>query len=322
MSEITVPVGATEVEYQITTSDDGPFVVPFPFFEQSDIQVFKRDDLTDLETELLVATDWTFTSLVTPIGQEGVGYDSAEITLNSALVNHTIKILRNTTIHRINNYPSSGPFAIFLLNNELARDIAIMQELEAQRQKYLSLPDGSFDTTPFDAAGRAMCNAGESESAVCLTTNRQADAQGPNFLGDNNNEVAVGAYDNWQNIFIASGVVIQGSVTPTTKIFDMKTEFSCIMQNRNPQEAAFRIRYRYLVECYSEISKESNVSYLIEIPGNSSIPFHFMDITQDIDYFNGLGTVIASIDIRPMGVNSNDLFCQWPNGAVNTSEPR
>jgi len=322
MSEVTVPNEANEVEYQITTSDDGPFTVPFSFFEQQDIRVIKRDDATDVETELFLSTDWTFTTLDEPVDQEGVGWNGATITLNSALTDHTLRIFRNTVIERLTNYPSTGPFSIYLLNNELARMIAIMQELEAQKDSYISLNDGSFDTTPFQASGRAICGLSESDGETCAATNRQVDASGPNWLADDDAESAIGSYDVWNTVFQQSGIEIQGKVVDTVRTFDLMTQLFGFIQNRNGSDAQFYVRYRYQVDCYSAVAKIANIAYPVIVPANSAIPFHFMDIAQDIDYSNGDCTVMVAVDIRPMGTASDDLYIQWGNLSVNTSEPR
>jgi len=320
MSEVTVPNEANEVEYTISTSSAGPFIVPFSFFEQQDIKVVARDDATDIEVELIITTDWTFTDLTVPAGQEGVGWSGAEITLNVALANHTLKIYRNTIIERLTNYPSTGPFAIYLLNNELSRHIAIMQELEAQKEKYISLPDSALDSTGWDASGRKLCDLAESAGNDCAATNRQVDANGPNWLADTDVVFAVGAALQWNTIFSASNIVIEGN--DTTKFFDLLTQVFGFLQNRDSAAALFHVRYRYQVDCYSQITKVLNPSYPVRITGTSAIPFSFMDIAQDIDYTNGNCTVSVGIDIYPQDANSANLYIEWGNLAVNTSEPR
>ena len=322
MTEVTVPNEATEIEYEIVASSAGPFAVPFSFFSLDDVKVVKRDNATGIASPLVRTTDWTWTTTEVPIGQEGIGYEGGTLTLNVALANHTLKIYRSTIIDQLTNFPTQGPFAMYLLNNELARHIAIMQELDSQKAKYISLPDDALDDTPYEADGRSLCGLGESEDGDCAATNRQVDASGPNFVGDDNVETAVGTNDQWNNIYTSGAVVIQGSITDTTKLFDLKTDFFCLMQNRGGSEASFYVRYRYLVDCYVEVAKQSSAAYVVRVPANSAIPFHFMDIEQDIDYFNGMGTVTVAIDIRPVGTASQDLYAEWRNMSVNTSEPR
>lgn len=321
MSEVTVPVQDTEVEYDVVGPTTGTFAVPFSFFQTTDVRVITVDS-AGVSTEHELITDWVFSSLEIPAGQEGIGFQSAFIEFNSVIEDVTLKIFRDTTIDRVTNFQSTGPFSIVQLNHELSQSIAIMQELRTNKNKYLNLPNDSVDGAPYDAELRPICNAGESESPLCLSTNRQSDAQGPNFVQDDDDETGVGATDQWNPIFLATGVVIQGTVTDTTKTFDMLTQFFCLIQNRNANTALFRIRVRYTVDCYAEVTKETNATYHVEIPGNSGFPLSLMDIEQDIDYWNGNGTMIVAIDIRPNGPDSGNLYCQWSNGAVNTSEPR
>ena len=82
------------------------------------------------------------------------------------------------------------------------------------------------------------------------------------------------------------------------------------------------MRYRYQVDCYAQVTKIANSAYPIKVAATSAIPFSFMDIAQDIDYSNGNCTVSIGIDIYPQGASSADLWLQWGNLAVNTSEPR
>lgn len=131
MAQITIPNQAISVEYAVVVSSTGPFEVPFAFFAEEDIRCLVTDALL-VETTLLVTTDFTFTRLDTPIAQEGSGYEGGEITLVAPIGadgNTTIKIFRSTIIDRTNNYPNTGPFSVALLNDELNKHIAIMQEL-------------------------------------------------------------------------------------------------------------------------------------------------------------------------------------------------
>lgn len=325
MPEILVPSVSSEVEYAIVGASVGPFVVPFPFTKEEDVKVSIRDDVTGDESALLLTTDWTFNLLNAPSQQEGIGFDDGEITLNSSLENHSLKIYRDTVIDRLTNYPSTGPFSIYLLNNEFSKIYTILQELEAQKQKYITLPDSAFDTTDWDMSGRALCNINESEDGDCAATNRQVDASGPNWLENDGTTDPVGTENQFNTIIVKTGIVIQGKLvgTPVTeKTFDLMSHLSCSIQNRAGAEASFYVRYRYQVDCYSAITKIFDSSYPIRIPASSSIMFNFMNIAQDLDYFNGNCTLEVAIDLYPMGSNSGDLFTETINLSVNTSEPR
>jgi len=317
MTELTIPNEATEVEYSIgVTPTTGPFVIPFSFFDDDDIRVSTEDSagvITDFEN----ITDFDVTG--TPV--DG-GFDGGSLSMLVAQSDVTLKIYRSVVIDRVNNYPSTGPISIDLLNTELNKFIAIMQELDEQKSKYISLPDNSLDATSWDAALRSLCNLKESAGAACASTNRQVDANGPNWIENNNAQSAIGAVDMWNTVFSQTGIVIQGGIVGAVKTFDLLTQFYTTLQNRGGAEASFYIRYRYQVDCYSMITKIGNSSYPIRIGPTSAIPFNFMDIAEDIDYSNGNCTLLVGIDIYPIGSDSASLFAEWGNFAVNTSEPR
>lgn len=319
MSQLTIPDIAPEIEYAISSSTTGPFVVPFPFFAEADV-LAKHTAADGTETDLVITTDFTFTDKTEVVDNEGVGWSAGEITLNSAISDGSLNIYRSVTIDRLANYPTTGPIRIAILNDELNKVVAIMQELKRDKDLYLSLPEGSVDSTPFDAAARPIGNIGETSDGASVATNRQVDANGPNWLEDNDVEAAIGSYDQWNTVFQASSIVIEGN--DTTKLFDLLTEFFGFIQNRNAAEASFYVRYRYQVDCYSQVTKIANSSYPVKVGATAAIPFSFMDIAQDIDYSNGNCTVTVGIDFFPMGASSNDLYIQWGNLSVNTSEPR
>lgn len=132
MTQITVPDVATTVTYNVASASTGPFVVPFAFFAQGDVFAY-TEDLAGTITALVVTTDFTFTTLDTPVGQEGNGYEGGEITLNVAIGadgDTDITIYRDTAVDRTANYPTTGPFSMPILNDEQNRQTMMMQELE------------------------------------------------------------------------------------------------------------------------------------------------------------------------------------------------
>ncbi len=314
MTDLTIPNESTEVEYTVgATPSTGPFTIPFSFFDNDDIRV-SHDDGTVI-TELVNVTDF----VVTGTAVEG-GFDGGSLTLNVAVSDVTLKVYRSIIIDRTINFPEFGLFNVGLLNTQLNKVIAIEQELAALKANFINLGQGVLAGTDWDFEQRAACNAKESADDDCLATNRQVDANGPNWLEDTDDETAVGAADAWQNLLIKSLIKIEGN--DSTKFFDLYSKFFCILQNRGGNPATFRIRYRYQVDCYSLVSKESAATFQIDIPALSAIPFSFMDIAQDIDYTNGNCTLMVAVDIRPVGADSASLWAQWKNLAVNTSDPR
>jgi hypothetical protein len=184
MTQITIPNVATEVTYSVTSSSTGPYVVPFPFFVEEDVFALVTDAL-GVETTLVVTTDFTFTGLDVPVGQEGSGYEGGSITLNTAIGADgatTIKIYRSIIVDRTSNYPSTGPFSVVLLNDEQNKHIAIMQELTLELSELeAKFPSGDLADFMFswDASGNPEANisapdirallAGSVNSGVLLT---------------------------------------------------------------------------------------------------------------------------------------------------------
>ena len=131
MTQITIPDEAIEVTYNVSGSTTGPFTVPFSFLKDTDILV-TITDILDAETVLVHSSGFTFDSHDTPPGQEGSGFNGGVISLVSSVGadgDTDVKIIRSSIIDRTNNYPTTGPFSMPLLNDELNKFIAIMQEL-------------------------------------------------------------------------------------------------------------------------------------------------------------------------------------------------
>jgi hypothetical protein len=130
MTQITIPDVPTFIEYSVVTASTGPFTVPFAFFDQDDVQATVTDAIGTI-TNLVVATDFTFTTLDTPVGQEGNGYSGGAITLNSSIgadAATTLRVFRETIVDRTSNFPSTGPFSMPILNDEQNRQTMMMQE--------------------------------------------------------------------------------------------------------------------------------------------------------------------------------------------------
>jgi len=144
MTQITIPNEAITVTYAVVAPSTGPFVVPFTFLRQEDVRAIVTDTNGD-ETTLLIVTDFTFTDLDFPVGQEGIGYTGGEITLLSSIGadgDTEIRIFRSTVIDRSANFPRTGPIDMAIMNDELNDHIAIMQELSAGITAILVLPNG------------------------------------------------------------------------------------------------------------------------------------------------------------------------------------
>lgn len=141
MTQLTIPDVAIEQTYSVVSSSTGPFVVPFPFFDEDDVFATVTDAAGTV-TQLIHQTGFTFTTLDTPTDQIGNGYESGEITLLNAIGSDgatTIKVFRVTGRDRTANFPVTGLFDIALLNDELNRLTMMMQEII----EYTLLRDGT-----------------------------------------------------------------------------------------------------------------------------------------------------------------------------------
>lgn len=144
MTQITIPNQAIEVTYAVVAPSTGPFTVPFSFLKQEDVFATVTDIL-GVETPLVLTTDFTFTQLDEPVGNEGAGYTGGAITLLVSIGadgGSSIRIYRSTIIDRTANFPTSGPFNMAILNDELNDHVAIMQELSAENQVSLGSLQG------------------------------------------------------------------------------------------------------------------------------------------------------------------------------------
>lgn len=132
MTQITIPNAAHYVSYSVVSASTGPFTVPFPFFDNEDVKCTVTDALGAV-TNLVYLTDFVFASRDVPVGQEGNGYLSGTITLNSSIGADgatTLYVYRDSVIDRTANFPNTGPFSVALLNDEFNREFAILQEID------------------------------------------------------------------------------------------------------------------------------------------------------------------------------------------------
>jgi len=315
MTTLTIPNETTEIEYAVgATLSTGPFTIPFSFFANADVRVAINDGTTT--TILVLTNDYT----VAGVAVDG-GFDGGTVTLLVGVQNSTVKVYRDVVIDRTTNFGTTGPFDILSLNDELNKIIAIEQELAALKGNFMHLPESAIATDPFDAATRGIDNLGELAALDSAATRRQVSASGPNGLADDDLETGPLTINQWNTVISITNVVIQGKTTATTKLFDLVTQYFTLIQNRAANEAEFHLRYRYIVDCYSEISKQQSSVYRIKVPLTSSVPLPFMDVVQDVDYFNGNGTLSVFIDIFPNGSAAANLFTQCNNLTVTTSEP-
>lgn len=126
---ILINDNTARVQYTATAGQT-VFPVPFEFFENADLRVFKNNVLQTITTHYTV----------TGAGVTGGG----SITLVSgAAVGDIVTVSRDTTIERTSDFPLSGPFRVEALNTDLDRLTLIAQEADTKLEgRVLKLADG------------------------------------------------------------------------------------------------------------------------------------------------------------------------------------
>jgi len=153
------------------TSGQTVFTVPFEFFENSDLKVYKNSTL------LTLTTNYT----VTGAGVTGGG----SITLVSgATAGDIVTIVRDVPVKRVTDFPTSGPFNVDALNSDLDRLTAMVQQQEALDSRSLRLDQfdtpNTLNTLPAkaDRIGRVLqFNSSTGQPEAGPTTSEVANAQ-------------------------------------------------------------------------------------------------------------------------------------------------
>jgi hypothetical protein len=153
------------------TSSQTVFTVPFEFFENADLKVYKNSTL------LTLTTNYT----VTGAGVTGGG----SVTLvTGATAGDIVTIVRDVAVKRVTDFPTSGPFNVEALNTDLDRLTAMVQQQETLDTRSLRLDQfdtpNSFDTLPVKASrvGRVLqFNSSTGQPEAGPTTSEVANAQ-------------------------------------------------------------------------------------------------------------------------------------------------
>jgi hypothetical protein len=140
MASITVPEGNTLQEsnrrvYDVVGSTT-QFAIPFPYFASGDIVVY--EDAVVL-TEI---TDYT----ISGVAVDG-GFQSGTVTLNVAVTNTEVIVLRATPIQRLTDFIATGPFPMDQLNLALDMIYALEQQLRTSIDRALRLADSDSTVT-------------------------------------------------------------------------------------------------------------------------------------------------------------------------------
>lgn len=110
------------------TSGQTVFTVPFLFFSEDDLQVYQNDTLLTLSTHY-----------ATSGAEEETG---GTVTLNTgATIGDSIVITRVLALELTTHIPPSGPLDIPAINLQLSRFVAMLQQVDDNRERSIRQPD-------------------------------------------------------------------------------------------------------------------------------------------------------------------------------------
>ena len=134
---MTLDISATSprVQYTVGSSSTSTFAYGFPIFQDADLKVFVGSTLKTLTTH------YTVTGAGTTSGGNVV------MTTGNAVTNADVTIVRDITISRTTDFPTSGSFQVDSLNTELDTITAVQQELEDDISRSLKLSDEDATAT-------------------------------------------------------------------------------------------------------------------------------------------------------------------------------
>jgi hypothetical protein len=153
------------------TSGQTVFTVPFEFFENSDLKVYKNSTL------LTLTTNYTVTGA-------GVTNGGSITLVSGATAGDIVTIVRDVPVKRVTDFPTSGPFNVDALNSDLDRLTAMVQQQEALDGRSLRLDQfdtpNTLNTLPAkaDRVGRVLqFNSSTGQPEAGPTTSEIANAQ-------------------------------------------------------------------------------------------------------------------------------------------------
>lgn len=187
------------------TAGQTEFLVPFVFFTDADLKVYKNAVLQTLTTHYTAA------------GELDSLPASRKVTFVTALTaGDSVVITRDIPVARTTNFPLSGPLQIAALNIQLAKIFAIQQQLEDLISRTLRLADS--DTTSsldipaaatraskflgFDASGNPLMSTavtGAAVSAFMATVLDDANAAAARTTLGITDTTAYTGLANWHN---------------------------------------------------------------------------------------------------------------------------
>nr|BAR16633.1 putative tail fiber protein [uncultured Mediterranean phage uvMED] len=144
MATISIADNDARVQYtQAVTANSTTLTIDFPFFNLDDIKVIATTSAGVDTTLSRGSGTGTFAVSGTSVDD---GYSGGSITLGDSYANtYTYTIYRDITASRTTDFATSGPFNISSLNTELDKIYAIIQQIETENNRALTLP--SSDAT-------------------------------------------------------------------------------------------------------------------------------------------------------------------------------
>ena len=150
MAHITVGTTSTRADYTASASQTA-FSVPFEFFDEDDLLVYKNNVL------LTKTTNYT----VTPVTTSDGGFDGGTVTLTSgAASGDKIAIVLSMPYERSSDFPTAGPFNVTTLNTTLDKNAVRFKQLDELSSRAIKGPvsEGALEELPkaTDRASRIM----------------------------------------------------------------------------------------------------------------------------------------------------------------------
>ena len=132
---LDISATSPRVQYTVGSSSTTTFAYGFPIFQDADLKVFVGSTLKTLTTH------YTVTGAGTTSGGNVV------MTTGNEVTNADVTIVRDITISRTTDFPTSGSFQVDSLNTELDTITAVQQELEDDISRSLKLSDEDSTAT-------------------------------------------------------------------------------------------------------------------------------------------------------------------------------
>ena len=159
MATISIADNDARIQHDIgsggNTAGVTPFPIDFPFFNLDDIDVTITNS-SGVDTAISRGTGAnTFSVSGTAVDD---GFSGGNVILNTQYTSSTVTISRDIPIERISDFATSGPFNISSLNTDLDKIYAVMQQLETNNARALSLPTTDTLTSILDDPSNGSIN--------------------------------------------------------------------------------------------------------------------------------------------------------------------